>query len=156
MGRLKLWTMSTIAFYRWQFEYTEIRWRDPEAHCRVIHPPLYTIPGSWKCPCSPIACILTIHVTHWACLRCSGSTCVTVYYSSRQHLATLHSHWRGVGQHSTGHNQQPDQLYAKEMCHAAWGKQWSHQILTGFLIHPTGICDQQMHICILSHVKSID
>ena len=24
-----------------------------------------------------------------------------------------------IGQHSTGHNQQPDQLYAKEMCQAA-------------------------------------
>ena len=36
---------------------------------------------------------------------------------------------------TTLHNQQPDQSYAKEMCHAAWGKLWSHQILTGFLIH---------------------
>jgi hypothetical protein len=31
-------------------------------------------------------------------------------------------------------DKQPDQLYAKEMCRAAWGK-WSHQILTGFLIY---------------------
>ncbi len=45
------------------------------------------------------------------------------------------SHWRGVDQHSTGHNQQPDQLYAKEMCCTEWGKWWSHQILTGFLNH---------------------
>ena len=30
--------------------------------------------------------------------------------SSRQYPVTSHSHWRGVGQHSTGHNQQPDQL----------------------------------------------
>jgi hypothetical protein len=36
---------------------------------------------------------------------------------------------------STGHNKQPDQLYAKEMCHAAWDTWWSCQILTGFLIH---------------------
>ena len=55
--------------------------------------------------------------------------------SSRQCPATLHNHWRGVGQHSKGHSQQPDQLYAKEMCPAAWGKWWSYQILTGFLIH---------------------
>jgi hypothetical protein len=65
-----------------------------------------------------------------------------------------------VGQHSTGHNQQPDQLYAKEMCLAAWGKWWSHQILTGFLIPAPSffedINDQQMHIFIPSHVKSID
>ncbi len=46
------------------------------------------------------------------------------------------SHWRGVDQHSTGHNQQPDQLYAKEMCCTAWGKWWSHQILTGFRTPP--------------------
>ena len=58
------------------------------------------------------------------------------------------------------HNQQPEQLYMKEMCHAAWGKWWSHQILTGFLIHAStfskDICDQQWHICIPSHVKCID
>jgi hypothetical protein len=36
---------------------------------------------------------------------------------------------------TTFHIQQPDQLYAKEMCRAAWGKWWSHQILTGFMIH---------------------
>ncbi len=50
--------------------------------------------------------------------------------------ASLHSHWRGVDQHSTGHNQQPDQLYATEMCCTAWGKWWSHQILTGFRTPP--------------------
>ncbi len=37
---------------------------------------------------------------------------------------------------STGHNQQPDQLYAKEMCCTALGKWWSHQILTGFQTPP--------------------
>ncbi len=52
-----------------------------------------------------------------------------------QQLRSLHSYWRGVDQHSTGHNQQPDQLYAKEMCCTAWGKWGSHQILTGFRIH---------------------
>ncbi len=31
---------------------------------------------------------------------------------------------------------QPDQLYAKEMCCTAWGKWWSHQILTGFRTPP--------------------
>uniref|UniRef100_A0AAZ3R441 Tc1-like transposase DDE domain-containing protein n=1 Tax=Oncorhynchus tshawytscha TaxID=74940 RepID=A0AAZ3R441_ONCTS len=46
-----------------------------------------------------------------------------------------------IQQHSTGHNQQPDQLYAKEMCPAALSKGWSHQILTGFVIHaPTLFC----------------
>jgi hypothetical protein len=32
MGRHKLQTTNTIAFYLWQFECTEIQWRDPEAH----------------------------------------------------------------------------------------------------------------------------
>jgi hypothetical protein len=60
--------------------------------------------------------------------------CTTVCSSSCQYPATSHSHLRGVEQHSTGHIQQPDQLYAKEMCRAAWSKWWSHQTLTGFLI----------------------
>ncbi len=56
----------------------------------------------------------------------------TVCSSSCKYPATSHSHWRGVDQHSTSHSQQPDQLYVKEMCCTAWGKWWSHQILTGF------------------------
>ena len=39
MGRHTLRTTNTIAFYRWQFERTEIPWRDPEARSRAIHPP---------------------------------------------------------------------------------------------------------------------
>ncbi len=74
------------------------------------------------------SCILTGHVTHWACLGCSGSAYTTACSSSCQYPATSHSHWRGVDQHSTGHNQQPDQLYVCE----GDGKWWSHQILTGF------------------------
>ncbi len=31
--------------------------------------------------------------------------------------ATSHSHWRGVDQHSTGHNQQPDQLCEGDVLH---------------------------------------
>ncbi len=58
---------------------------------------------------------------------------------SCQYPATSHSHWRGVDQHSTGHNQQPEQLYAKEMCCTAWGKWWSHQILTGFRTPPNTV-----------------
>ncbi len=78
-----------------------------------------------------MASIFTGHVTHWACLGCSGSAYTTAWSSPCQYPATSHSHWRGVDQHS-GHNQQLDQLYAKEMCCTAWGKWWSHQILTGF------------------------
>ncbi len=93
---------------------------------------LYTIPGSWKHPSSCMASILTGHVTHWACLGCSGSAYTTACSSSCQYPAASHSHWREVDQHFTGHKQQPDQLYAKELCCTAWGKWWSHQILTGF------------------------
>ncbi len=83
--------------------------------------------------CCSMASILTGPiVTHWACLGWSGSAFTTARSSSCQYPATSHSHWRGVDQHSTGHNQQPDQLYAKEMCCTAWSKWRSHQILTGF------------------------
>ena len=101
----------------------------PICFSMILHGPmskdLYTIPGSWKCPNSSMACLLTRHVTNWACLGCSGLTCMTACSSSRQYPATFHSHWRGEGQHSKGHNQQPDELYAKEMCRAAWNKWWS-------------------------------
>ncbi len=107
---------------------------------------LYTIPGSWKHPSSCMASILTGHVTHWACLGCSGSAYTTACSSSCKYPATSHSHWRGVGQHSTGHNQQPDQLYAKEMCCTAWGKWWSHQILTGFQTPPDPPNAVKLHI----------
>ncbi len=140
-----LWTMNPGAFYWWHFECTEIPWRDPEAHCCAILPwpsctapcckDLYTIPGRWKHPSSCMASILTGHVTHWACLGCSGSAYMTACSSSCQYPATSHNHWRGVDQHYTGHNQQPDQLYVKEMCCNAWGKWWSHQILTVFLLY---------------------
>ncbi len=73
---------------------------------------LYTIPGSWKHHSSCMASILTGHVTHWAYLGFSGLAYTTACTSSWQYPATSHSHWRGVDQHSTGHNQQPDQLYA--------------------------------------------
>ncbi len=153
MGMRMLWTTNTGAFYWCHFECTEIPWWDPEAHCCAIHPrpsphvaawyctapcckDLYTIPGSWKHPSYCMDSKLTRHVTHWACLGCSGSAYTTACSSSCQYPATSHSLWRVVDQHSTGHNQQPDQLYAKEMCCTAWGKGWSHQILTGFRTPP--------------------
>ncbi len=88
---------------------------------------LYTIPGSWKHPSSCMASILTGHVTHWACLGCSGSAYTTACSSSCQYPATSHSHWRGV-----------DNLInsMRRRCCTAWGKWWSHQILTGFRTPP--------------------
>ncbi len=84
---------------------------------------------SWKHPSSCMASILSGHVTHWAFLGCSGSTYTTVCSNSCQYPVTSHNHWKGVDQHPTGHNEQPDQLYGKEMCYTARGKWWSHQIL---------------------------
>ncbi len=68
--------------------------------------------------------VLFTDVTHWACLGCSGSAYTTACSSSCQYPATSHSHWRGVDQHSTGHNQQPDQLYAKEMANGGHTRYW--------------------------------
>lgn len=61
--------------------------------------------------------------TFYWCLRCSGLAYMTACSSSCQYLATLHSHWRRVTQHSTGH----DQVYVKYMCFTAWDKWWPHQ-----------------------------
>ena len=62
------------------------------------------------------------------CERCSGST---AFSSSCRYSATSHSFWV-VEQHSTI-NWLINSM--RKMCHAAWGKMWSHQILTAFLIH---------------------
>ncbi len=78
---------------------------------------LYIIPGSWKHPSSCMASILTGHVTRLACLGCSGSAYTTVCSTSCQYPATSHSHWGGVDQHSTGLNQQPDQLCEGDVLH---------------------------------------
>ncbi len=47
MGRHKLRTTNTGAFYWWQFESTEIPWQDPEAHCCAIHPPPSPHVATW-------------------------------------------------------------------------------------------------------------
>ena len=47
---MKLWyelqTWNTIALYWWQFEYTEIPWRDPEAHCETH---FFKLSGTNRC-----------------------------------------------------------------------------------------------------------
>ncbi len=102
----------------------------------IMHGPMLqgSVHNSWKLKTSKFLHDQHTHRTchHWACLGCSGSAYTTVCSSSCQYPATSHSHWRGVDQHPTDHNQQPNQLYVKEMCCTAWGKWWSHQILTGF------------------------
>ncbi len=129
------WCILLMSF--WMHRDTVTRSRGPllvhsstiiSSCCSIIMPgpcckDLYTIPGSWKHPSSCLASILTRYVTHWAYLGCSGSAYTTVHSSSCQYPATSHSHWRGVDQHSTGHNQQPDNLSC-----TAWGK-WSRFLL---------------------------
>ncbi len=51
---------------------------------------LYTIAGSWKHPSSCMASILTGHVTHWACLGCTGSAYTTACSISCQ-IQQLHT-----------------------------------------------------------------
>ncbi len=104
----------------------------------IMHGPMLqgSVHNSWKLKTSQFLHGQHTHVSHWACLGGSGSTYTAACSSSCQYPATSHSHWRGVDQHYTGHNQQHDQLYAKEMCCTAWGKWWSHQILTGFWTPP--------------------
>jgi hypothetical protein len=70
--------------------------------------------------------------THQTChpLSTFGMLWIDMYDNMLQFLpiSSNHSHWIGVGQHSTGHNQQPDQLYAKEMCNTIWGKSEIHRL----------------------------
>ncbi len=102
----------------------------------IMHSPMLrgSVHDSWKLKTSLAwpAYSPPGHVTHWACLGCSGSVYTTACSSSCHYPATSHSHLKEVDQHSKGHNQQPYQLYAKEKCSTAWDKRWSHQILTGF------------------------
>jgi len=70
----------------------------------------------------------------------AGLPYTTACSSSCQYPANSHSHWRGVDQYSTGHNQQPDQLYAKEMCCNARGKWWSFVLMHWLVVGTTRFC----------------
>ncbi len=57
----------------------------------------------------------------------------------------------------TFHSQQPDQLYAKEMCRTAWGKMvFTPDTDISDSPPPIPIWDQKMQICSPSHVKLED
>ena len=82
-----------------------------------------SVHNSWKLKTSQF---LNGQQTHRTChplsmfgmlwIRDAYDTYTTACSSSWQYPATSHSHWREVDHHSTGHNQQPDQLYVKVMC----------------------------------------
>ncbi len=78
-----------------------------------------------------MASILTARTCYPLCMF--GMLWIGVYDSVFQFLP-LSSNFAQPFKRSgpTFHNQQPDQLYAKEKCCTAWDKWWSHQILTGF------------------------
>ncbi len=107
----------------------------------IMHGPMLqgSVHHSWKLKRSQF---LHGQHTHRTChpLSMFGMLWIGVYDSVLEFLtisiATSHSHWRGVDQHSSDRNQQPDQLYAKEMCCTAWSKWRSHQVLTGFRTRP--------------------
>ena len=133
----KLWTTNTIAFI-WMHRYTVMRsWRPFSFHLSVtitsclsmlMHSLMSqgSVHKSWKLNISQFFHSLHTHQTchplslFWM-LNALDRPCPTACFSFRQYPATSQSHWKGVG-HSTGHNQQPDQLYVKEMFHAAGGK----------------------------------
>ena len=141
MGRHKLWTMNTIAFYQWQFECIEILWQDHEAHCRDIHPPWYHLMFQQDNTQTHVARILkaeNVPVLPWPAYSPDMSPIEHVWDALDLRVLSIDRniarHCRGVGQHCTGHNQQPNQLYKKEMCCVAWGKWWSHQKTRYWLI----------------------
>ncbi len=91
--------------------------------------------GSWKHPSSCMTSILT----DMSPIEQFGMLWIGVYNSVFQFLpisSNFAQPWRGVDQNSTGHNQQPDQHYAKEMCCTAWGKWWYTRYWLGFLTPP--------------------
>jgi hypothetical protein len=166
-GQAKLQTTNTIAFYQWQFECTKILWRDPEAHCHAIHPPpsphvscrkdLYTIPGSWKCPSSSMARILTRCVTHWAYMF--GMLWIDVYDSVFQFPPIPSDFAQPLKRSgSTGHNQQPDQLcegdVSRCMRHMVvtpdTGGFWSTQLTFFFKVSDAYLYSQSCEIHTLS------
>ncbi len=95
----------------------------------IMHGPMLqgSVHNSWKLKTSQF---LHGQHTHRTCHTLTMFGMLWIAYTTAcssycQHLAASHSHWRGVDQHFTEHNQQPDQLYVKEMCYTAWGKWWS-------------------------------
>ncbi len=95
-----------------------------------------SVHNSWKLKTSQF---LHGQHTHWIChpLSMFGMLWIGVYDSVFQFLPISSNFTQPLKRSEpsmayTCHNQQPDQLYAKEMCCTAWGKWWSNQILTGF------------------------
>jgi hypothetical protein len=117
-----------------------------------------------------LSCIITRHVTHWACLECSGKN----VYDSLFQFPTLSSNFtqplksRGtfipqvtVNSLSRSMQRRDAVLHEANGCHTRyWLVFWSTSFFLRFFLRIHFflflICDQQMHIFLPSHVKSID
>ncbi len=108
----------------------------------IMHGPMLqgSVHNSWKLKISQF---LHGQHTHRTChpLSMFGMLCMGVYDSMFQFLPISINFTQPLKRSGPAikekpiNNQQHDQLYVnyvKEMCCTAWGKWWSHQILTGF------------------------
>ncbi len=101
----------------------------------IMHGPMLqaSVHNSWKLKSSQF---LHDQHTHRTCHPLSMFVmyvmlCIGVYDSVLQFLPISSNFTQPLKRSGpTLHNQQPDQLYVQEMCCTAWGKWWSHQILT--------------------------
>ncbi len=105
----------------------------------IMHGPMFqgSLHNSWKLKTSQF---LHGQHTHWTChpLSMFGMLWIGVYDSVFQFLPISSNFAQPLKRSG-----QPDQLYAKDMCCTAWGKWWSHQILTGFRTPPNTV---KLHI----------
>ncbi len=100
----------------------------------IMHGPMLqgSVHNSWKLKTSQFLHGQHIHPTCHP-LSMFGMLWIGVYDSMFQFLPISNNFAQPLKRSGpTFHNQQPDQLYAKEMCCTDWDKWWSHQILTGF------------------------
>ncbi len=88
-----------------------------------------SVHNSWKLKTSQF---LHGQYTHRTChpLSMFGMLWIGVYDSMFQFLPISSNFTQPLKSGPTFHNQQPEQLYVKEMVCPVWGKWWSHKILT--------------------------
>ena len=139
IGRHKLQTTNTIALYQWQFECSD-------TVMRSWGPLLCHSSTTWPAYSPDMS--LIEHV--WDALDRCVKQRVPVPANIQQLCIAIEEEWDNFPQATI--NSLINSM--KEMCRAAWCKWWSHQILTGFLIHTPTFKVYVTNRC--SHVKSID
>ncbi len=158
-GQHMLWTS---AFYWWHFECTEIPWWDPEAHCWAIHPRHHlmlqhdnALPHVARI-CTQFLEAENIPVLAWPTYLTDISSIAHVWdamdrvYGSVFQFLPISSNFATALKRSGPTFNRPQSTtwstYAKEMCCTAWGKWWSHQILTGFRTPRNNIFERSNYI----------